>query len=102
MSHFLARLPRSFSGCVTRGFSSGRVFQGTGKRRTGAYLYGALGTFGLLCTIAGDMFELLGLGLILAALYLQGRMTREKIWTGTESTLERALGSVKRPASNKK
>ena len=47
----------------------------------------ALGTFGLLCTIAGDTFELLGLGLILAALYLQGRMKREKIWTGQKAHL---------------
>jgi hypothetical protein len=84
-----------------------RIFFRTGLSgyRKAAYwgvLYGALATFGLLCTIAGDMFELLGLGLILAALYLQGRMTREKIWTGSESTLERTLGSAKHPVSNKK
>ncbi len=84
-----------------------RIFFRTGLSgyRKAAYwgvLYGALGTFGVLCTIAGDTFELLGLGLILAALYLQGRMTREKIWTGNESTLERTLGSAKRPVSNKK
>ena len=84
-----------------------RIFFLTGLSgyRKAAYwgvLYGALGTFGVLCTIAGDTFELLGLGLILAALYLQGRMTREKVWTGNESTLERTLGSVKRPVSNKK
>ncbi len=84
-----------------------RIFFLTGLSgyRKAAYwgvLYGALGTFGLLCTIAGYTFELLGLGLILAALYLQGRMTREKIWTGTESTLERMLGSAHRPQANKK
>jgi hypothetical protein len=84
-----------------------RIFFRTGLSgyRKAAYwgvLYGALGTFGVLCTIAGDTFELLGLGLILAALYLQGRMTREKIWTGSESTLERTLGSAKRPAPDKK
>ena len=84
-----------------------RIFFLTGLPgyRKAAYrgvLYGALGTFGLLCTIAGDTFELLGLGLILAALYLQGRMKREKIWTGSESILTRLTGSAKRPQTNKK
>jgi len=37
--------------------------------------------------------ELLGLGLILAALYLQGREDREKIW-GSEETLDRFLGKA--------
>jgi hypothetical protein len=84
-----------------------RIFFLTGLPgyRKAAYwgvLYGALGTLGVLCTIAGDTFELLGLGLILAALYLQGQMTREKVWTGKESTLDRMWGSVKRPAPDKK
>ncbi len=42
-------------------------------------------------------FELLGLGLILAALYLQGKIEREKVWKN-EGTLERFLGSVPLPA----
>ena len=84
-----------------------RIFFRTGLSgyRKAAYwgvLYGALGTFGVLCTLAGESIEIFGLALILAALYLQGRMTREKIWTGKESTLERTLGSVKRPVSDKK
>ena len=84
-----------------------RIFFRTGLAgyRKAAYwgvLYGALGTFGVLCTLAGESIEIFGLALILAALYLQGRMTREKIWTGKESTLERTLGSVKRPAADKK
>ncbi|MDD1703334.1 MAG: ABC transporter permease, partial [Methanoregula sp.] len=60
-------------------------------------LYGALGTLGFIFTLAGESVEIFGLALILAALYLQGRMVREKIWTGKEPTLVRALGSVKRP-----
>jgi hypothetical protein len=84
-----------------------RIFFRTGLSgyRKAAYwgvLYGALGTFGVLCTLAGESIEIFGLALILAALYLQGRMTREKIFTGKESTLVRALGSAKRSAPDKK
>ncbi len=84
-----------------------RIFFRTGLPgyRKAAYhgvLYGALGTFGVLCAIAGNTFELLGLGLILAALYLQGRIAREKIWTGMESTLVRLLGSAERRVPDKK
>ncbi|MFZ0004742.1 MAG: ABC transporter permease [Methanoregula sp.] len=84
-----------------------RIFFRTGLPgyRKAAYhgvLYGALGTFGLLCTIAGNTFELLGLAIILAALYLQSRIVREKVWTGTESTLERMIGSARRRAPIKK
>jgi hypothetical protein len=46
-------------------------------------------------------FELLGLGLILAALYLQGKIEREKVWKD-EGTLERFLGSVPKRRANKK
>lgn len=79
-----------------------RIFFRTGLSgyRKAAYwgvLYGALGTFGFLVTLAGDSVEIFGLALILAALYLQGRMEREKIWTGKEPMLDRALGSIKRP-----
>jgi uncharacterized membrane protein len=79
-----------------------RIFFRTGLSgyRKAAYwgvLYGALGTLGFLITLGGDSVDIFGLALILAALYLQGRMVREKIWTGKEPTLDRALGSVKRP-----
>jgi hypothetical protein len=37
--------------------------------------------------------EILGLGIILAALYLQGREEKEKIWT-SESTMDRFLGKT--------
>lgn len=79
-----------------------RIFFRTGLSgyRKAAYhgvLYGALGTLGFLVTLAGDSVEIFGLAIILAALYLQGRIVREKIWTGKEPVLERTLGSVKRP-----
>ncbi len=79
-----------------------RIFFRTGLSgyRKAAYhgvLYGALGTLGVLLTLAGESIEIFGLAIILAALYLQGRIVREKIWTGKETTLERTLGSVKRP-----
>ncbi len=64
-------------------------------------LYGALATLGFMITYFNESFELLGLGLILAALYLQGRVKREKVWKD-EDTLRRFLGSVPRVQPNKK
>ena len=63
--------------------------------------YGALATLGGAFTLTMPNFELLGLGLILAAMYLQGRIVREKVW-GKEDTFTRFLGSVPRPRANKK
>ncbi len=73
-----------------------RIFYRTGLPgyRKGAYrgiLFGALAILGVAVTIYS--LELLGLGLILAALYLQGREEREKIW-GSEETLDRFLGKA--------
>jgi hypothetical protein len=73
-----------------------RIFYRTGLSgyRKAAYrgvLFGALAILGVAVTIFS--LELLGLGLILAALYLQGREEREKIWTN-EGTLDRFLGKV--------
>jgi hypothetical protein len=81
-----------------------RIFYRTGLPgyRKAAYqgvLFGALGTLGVACALAD--LELLGLGLILSALYLQGRITREKVWEN-ESTFERLFGSAARPRANKK
>lgn len=81
-----------------------RIFFRTGLSgyRKAAYwgvLYGALGTVGVLCCLAN--LELLGLGLILAALYLQGQIVREKVW-GNEPWPVRFLGSVPRARENKK
>jgi hypothetical protein len=75
-----------------------RIFFRTGLSgyRSAAYygvLYGALASLGLLVTLTMENFEILGLGLILGGLYLQGRIEREKIWKN-ESTFERFFGSV--------
>jgi hypothetical protein len=51
--------------------------------------------------LAVSLLELLGLGLILGALYLQGRIDREKVW-GSEGTLQRLLGSASVTRANKK
>ena len=75
-----------------------RIFFRTGLPgyRKAAYygvLYGAVATLGSMVALTMPAFELLGLGLILAALYLQGKIKREKVWKD-EGTLERFLGSV--------
>jgi hypothetical protein len=81
-----------------------RIFFRTGLAgyRKAAYqgvAYGALATLGVFFSIY--MLELLGLGLILGALYLQGKNEREKVW-GSEGTLQRFLGSVTTHRANKK
>ena len=75
-----------------------RIFYRTGLRgyRKAAYwgvLYGALALLGLEIARYVPDFELLGLGLILAALYLQTSRKKEQVWTN-EETLQRFLGSV--------
>ncbi len=81
-----------------------RIFFRTGLPgyRKAAYhgvVYGAIATLGVM--LAVSLLELLGLGLILGALYLQGRIEREKVW-GSEGTLQRLLGSVPVTRANKK
>jgi len=81
-----------------------RIFFRTGLPgyRKAAYhgvVYGAIATTGVI--LAVSLLELLGLGLILGALYLQGRIEREKVW-GNEGTLQRLLGSVPISRANKK
>ena len=81
-----------------------RIFFRTGLPgyRKAAYhgvMYGALATLGVV--LAVSTLELLGLGLILGALYLQGRIVREKVWE-REGTLQRFLGSVPINRANKK
>jgi len=83
-----------------------RIFFRTGLPgyRKAAYrgvLHGALASLGLMVALTMPDFELLGLGLILAAMYLQGKEVREKVWKD-EGTLERFLGSVPRQRANKK
>jgi hypothetical protein len=74
-----------------------RIFYRTGLPgyRRAAYrgvIYGAIAILGVAVTYFSSL-ELLGLGIILAALYLQGREEKEKAWT-TESTLDRLLGKT--------
>jgi hypothetical protein len=82
-----------------------RIFFRTGLPgyRKAAYwgvVYGAVSTLGVVFTINSQ--ELLGLGIILGALYLQGRIEREKIWGKSEDMLQRFLGSVPINRANKK
>jgi len=81
-----------------------RIFFRTGLPgyRKAAYhgvAYGALASVGVVLTVS--LLELLGLGVILGALFLQGRIVREKIW-GREGTLQRFLGSATINRTNKK
>ena len=84
-----------------------RIFYRTGLPgyRKAAYqgvLFGALATLGVICTILlGALTEMIGIGLVLLALYLQGRIERENVWKN-EGKVERLLGSVPRPGANKK
>jgi len=82
-----------------------RIYYRTGLPgyRKAAYrgvVYGALAMFGVACGIS--MLELLGLGLVLAALYLQGKINREKVWGGGEGTFQRFIGSAPVQRANKK
>jgi hypothetical protein len=57
-------------------------------------LFSTLGTLGYLIALLGADGEIIGLGVILAGLYLQGRVKREKIFTN-ESTWERFFGTCR-------
>jgi len=75
-----------------------RIFGRTGLSgyRTGAsrgVLYTALSLCGVL--LADLEYELIGLGVILLALYLQSRIDREEVWDD-EGPVSRFLGSVER------
>jgi len=74
-------------------------FSGYRRASYRGVVYGALATFGVACAMF--MLELLGLGLVLAALFLQGKINRDKVW-GNESALERLFGSAPRQKANKK
>jgi len=74
-----------------------RIFYRTGLPgyRRAAYrgvIYGAVAILGVAVTYFSTL-ELLGLGIVLAGLYLQGKEEKEKIWT-TENTLDRLLGKT--------
>ncbi|MDD1679058.1 MAG: ABC transporter permease [Methanomicrobiales archaeon] len=57
-------------------------------------LFTALASLGFSIALYGADAEIIGLGLILAGLYLQGRIQKEKIFTD-ESTMERFFGSCR-------
>jgi hypothetical protein len=83
-----------------------RIFFRTGLPgyRKAAYqgvAYGGFASLGAAITLTMPDFELLGLGFILAALYLQGNIVREKVWKN-ENTLMRFLGTVSRQRPNTK
>jgi hypothetical protein len=68
-----------------------------GYRKAAYYgvLYGALASVGLLVAMYSQSAEVIGIGIVMAALFLQERGTREKVWKD-ETTWERFLGSVRR------
>jgi hypothetical protein len=78
-----------------------RIFYRTalpGYRRA-AYrgvLYAALALAGFLMAYSSPDLEFLALGAVLLALYLQGRVQRERVWQGGESALARFLGEARR------
>lgn len=77
-----------------------RIFYRTGLPgyRTAAYRgvpYTALSLLGFFITASAETWEFLGLGLVLLALYLQGRVERENVWHG-ESAGERFFGRAGR------
>ncbi len=77
-----------------------RIFYRTGLSgyRKAAYrgvLYTALALLGYSVASLTEDWVFLGLGLILAALYLQGRVERERVWHD-EDAIQRFFGSVER------
>ena len=74
-----------------------RIYGRTGRtlyRRAAVrgVIWMALASVGIVSAFFAQPF--LGIGLVLAALYLQGRDKREKIWT-SEGNMERFFGAVK-------
>lgn len=59
-------------------------------------LYAALALAGFLMAYSSPDLEFLALGAMLLALYLQGRVQRERVWDGSESTPARFFGSARR------
>lgn len=77
-----------------------RIFSRTGLPgyRKAAYqgvLYTALALLGYFITSLTEDWVFLGLALVLAALYLQGRVERERVWHN-EDAIQRFFGRVER------
>jgi len=80
-------------------FRDVRIMRRTGLPgyRKAAYrgvLYAALALLGLGIAFS-PAWEALGIGVVLLALFLQGQVEKERIWT-VETAAERLLGSVRR------
>ncbi|MCX6694071.1 MAG: ABC transporter permease [Methanomicrobiales archaeon] len=80
-----------------------RIFARTrlpGYRRAAYYgtIYAAATLFGVFFCSSG--LELLGLGIILGAVYLQGAVKKERVWKN-ESTTDRLLGKAPPDAGEK-
>ncbi|BBL68664.1 ABC transporter permease [Methanoculleus chikugoensis] len=78
-----------------------RIFSRTGLAgyRKAAYLgvpFTALALLGFFVTAYAEAWEYLGLGLVLLALYLQGRVERENVWLHGEGARKRFFGSAER------
>ena len=81
-----------------------RIFYRTGLPgyRKAAYmgvLYTALGLLGIYFAYA--QAEFLGLGIILLALYIQGRVKREKVFGKNTPPVDRLLGTANAQQKNK-
>jgi hypothetical protein len=92
--------------CLFLWLRDARIFFRTGLAgyRLAAYwgvIYGAVASLGFQITYFAPDYEILGLGLILGALYLQSNRKKEKIWKN-ERTLDRFLGSIPRNRGNKR
>ena len=75
----------------------GRIFYRTGDQtyRRAAYmgvLFTALASMGLY--FAYQEAEFIGLGIVLIALYLQGRVEKTKVFSSAATTTDRLLGAV--------
>jgi len=76
------------------------ALQGYRKAAYRGVLYCALAVLGVAVT-GWSALEYFGVGLILAALYLQGREQRERVWE-SERTLDRLLGKAPRKKGTQK
>jgi len=81
-----------------------RIFFRTGLSgyRRAAYmgvLYSALGLMGLLFAFRELYF--ISFGLVLLALYMQGRIEKEKVWKTSSTAAERFFGKVPRQDAGK-
>ncbi len=76
-----------------------RIYYRTGlpgyrKAARDGVLYGALATLGFFVALLYPSAEVIGIGIVMAALFLRDRGIREKVWTD-ERALERFFGSVR-------